>query len=149
MNLKRILLGGLLAGLVNNFLGITFAHFVLQDELRAVMARLGITSFPAYTPFLHLGTRFAAGMALMWLCAALRPCFGPGPRTALIAGLGAWFFWYAVFALGMASWPLFSHRALLLIAPGAWSKSRSPAWRVPGSTARTEHNFLLDKYVCR
>lgn len=131
INLKRVLLGGLLAGLVNNLLGIGFAHLVLRDELQAVMARLNLTSFPAYTPFLHLGTRFAAGIALVWLYAALRPRFGPGPRTAVITGLAAWFFWYAAFALSMATWPLFPHRTLLLVA--LWGLVEAPLTCLTGA----------------
>lgn len=124
INLKRVFLGGLLAGLVNNLLGIAFAHFVLWQEVEALMAKLNLTSFPGYTPFLHLGTRFGAGIALVWLYAAIRPRFGPGPKTAVIAGLTAWFFWYGVFALGMATWGLFSGRALLLMA--LWGLVEAP-----------------------
>lgn len=114
INLKRVLWGGLLAGLVNNILGIGFAHLVLWDEVRATMERLQITSLPSYTPWVHLTTRFVSGIALVWLYAALRPRFGPGPKTAIIAGLTAWVFLYGVFSASLATWPFLSHRALIL-----------------------------------
>lgn len=32
------------------------------------------------------------GVSTMWLYAAIRPRFGPGPRTAAMAGFAVWFF---------------------------------------------------------
>jgi hypothetical protein len=36
-----------------------------------------------------IGT-FVIGFLLVWLYAAIRPRFGPGPKTAIIAGLAVW-----------------------------------------------------------
>ncbi|MGH9603323.1 MAG: hypothetical protein ACRD24_13145 [Terriglobales bacterium] len=33
---------------------------------------------------------FVAGIWIMWLYAAIRPRYGPGPRTAAVAGLAGW-----------------------------------------------------------
>ncbi len=33
---------------------------------------------------------FLAGITVVWLYAAIRPRFGPGPRTAMIAGFALW-----------------------------------------------------------
>ena len=33
---------------------------------------------------------FLFGIALIWIYAAIRPRFGPGPKTAVIAGLTVW-----------------------------------------------------------
>src|SRR5437667_4515115 len=38
---------------------------------------------------------FVLGVLLVWLYAAIRPRFGPGPKTSLIAGLVLWFLAYA------------------------------------------------------
>ena len=41
---------------------------------------------------------FLLGIALVWLYAAVRPRFGPGPKTAVITGLAAWFLlWFLGF----------------------------------------------------
>jgi hypothetical protein len=34
---------------------------------------------------------FLLGIALVWFYAAVRPRFGPGPKTAVITGLAVWF----------------------------------------------------------
>ena len=44
---------------------------------------------------------FVVGILLVWLYAAIRPRFGAGPRTAIIAALVVWFLAYA--------WPQFGH----------------------------------------
>lgn len=131
INHKRVLAGGLLAGLVNNLLGIGFAHFVLWDEVMAAMHRLQLTTFPVYTPFVHLASRFVVGVALIWLYAALRPRFGPGPRTAVIAGLVAWVFLYAVVSASLLTWQIFSPRALLLTT--LWGLVEAPLSTLAGA----------------
>lgn len=39
----------------------------------------------------------AYGIILIWIYAAIRPRFGPGPRTAVIAGLTFWSIAYLLF----------------------------------------------------
>jgi hypothetical protein len=41
---------------------------------------------------------FLTGIALVWLYAAIRPRFGPGPRTALVAAFATWFVGHLYFA---------------------------------------------------
>jgi hypothetical protein len=51
-----------------------------------VAAPEGAGTMIAYVVF-----NLVLGIALVWLCAAVRPRFGPGPKTAVITGLAAWF----------------------------------------------------------
>ena len=50
---------------------------------------------------------FVLGFSTMWLYAAIRPRYGPGPKTAAAAGFAVWFFgsWVNAFwaALGVVS----------------------------------------------
>src|ERR1022692_4260888 len=39
---------------------------------------------------------FAAGIIAVWLYAAMRPRFGPGPRTAIRAGAAVWLLAHAM-----------------------------------------------------
>jgi hypothetical protein len=48
---------------------------------------------------------FAAGIAIVWVYAAMRPRFGAGPKTAMLAGVTVWALAYA---LGTAA-PVFLH----------------------------------------
>jgi len=89
----RVIAGGLLAGLIMN-VGEAILH-------GALLARAGTEAYlalgrtmptgPTYlAPLIAL--TFAQGVAAVWLYAAIRPRYGPGPGTALRAGLAVWFF---------------------------------------------------------
>jgi hypothetical protein len=114
---KRVLLGGLVAGLVSNVSGILLAHFFLADDVRALLQRLNV-QLGLGTALMHVSMRLAIGLGVVWLYAAIRPRFGPGPRTAALAGLVLWLFTYAFSLLGISSYGLYSERALVTAA--AW-----------------------------
>src|SRR5262245_48562139 len=87
INWSRVLIGGLVAGLIINISGITLAHAVFGEEyvhsLTAKMVKRPQWQVMAQ----HLGMRFWFGIVGVFLYAAIRPRFGPGPKTAIIAGL--------------------------------------------------------------
>jgi hypothetical protein len=91
MNLPRVLLGGLLAGLIMNVGEAALHAGVLGDETGVLYQNLHV---PPPTPGIHLGILIAAtfllGITGVWLYAAIRPRFGPGPRTAILAGIALW-----------------------------------------------------------
>jgi hypothetical protein len=90
MNAKRIVLGGLLAGLIIN-IGETILNVpVIGAEFDAVIQRLGLPAMAGATIGLFMLMCFGLGILCTWLYAAIRPRFGEGPRTALIAGAVVW-----------------------------------------------------------
>ena len=96
MNYSRVLLGGLIAGLVLNILGFAGMHLFFIDDFSQALQDRNISMSPTIVAFFeHLAMRFVAGIALLWLYAAMRPRFGPGPRCALLAGLVVWYLAYA------------------------------------------------------
>lgn len=117
INWKRVVLGGLAAGVVSNISGITVAHFFFEEEVYAAAQRLNLTFGPGVAT-LHVTMRLALGMGIVWLYAAIRPRFGPGPRTALVAGSAMWLFAYVWSLLGMRPYRIYPDD-LLLIA-GVW-----------------------------
>ncbi len=95
INYVRVILCGLLAGLVLN-LGEAFLNFVVlagqwEEALRAINKEPPGGSMTVV--FVILG--FVLGWAIVWVYAAIRPRMGPGPRTAICAGLAVWFLSYA------------------------------------------------------
>lgn len=101
INAGRVILGGLVAGLVVD-IGESILNIpIMGSEFDAAMQALGVEPVggPAIAVFFVLG--FALGIAAVWLYAAIRPRFGPGPRTAAIAGLAVWFFASAYPGIGM------------------------------------------------
>ena len=65
INWARVLLGGLLAGLVLNLLGMASVHLFLGPELHALHHRLDLPR-PGNSQFVvHLAIRFALGIVLV------------------------------------------------------------------------------------
>ena len=115
INSKRVVLGGLAAGVLNNICGIGAAHFFFQQEIEATLKRLNLTFGPGVA-LQHITMRLLMGIAVTWLYAAIRPRCGPGPRTAVVAGTAMWLFAYVWAYLGMWPYQIFSDRTLLLAA---------------------------------
>ncbi len=94
-----VLIGGVAAGLII-IVGETILNAILLGaEWNALRTRFGL---PALTTAQMTGgvlITILYGIFLVWLYAAIRPRFGPGPRTAVIAGLAFWLVAY-VFFLG-------------------------------------------------
>jgi len=115
MNVSRLLVGGLVAGLVFNVLGMASA--VLFD-LETAFARADWTPEPA-TPFIHLGMRFLLGVVAVFVYAAMRSRFGAGPRTAAIVGVVLWFVGYLLPGMLLAELGIFEGmQAIYLLAWG-------------------------------
>jgi antibiotic biosynthesis monooxygenase (ABM) superfamily enzyme len=92
INLGRVLLGGLLAGVVLTVLEFVLNGLILGDRWTAAMESLNRTAPEgAGVMIAYVVWNFVLGIALVWFYAAVRPRFGPGPKTAVITGLAVWF----------------------------------------------------------
>ena len=91
MNWKRILLGGLAAGvLIDAFEG-GRSGLLFGEQFRAEMARLGLgLQVGPGGGLFFVAWGFIIGIVSVWLYAAVRPRLGPGPRTAAIVALALW-----------------------------------------------------------
>ena len=92
INMKKVVIGGLIAGVVLNVIDLVLFGVVLKTQMAAAMQALGkppITD--AQMPWFVV-LDFVAGVSLVWLYAAMRPRFGAGPATAAKAGVAGWFF---------------------------------------------------------
>src|SRR6266576_2586975 len=91
INLQKVIVGGLIAGVVLNIVDFVLFGVVLKDQMAAAMTSLNRPAMTnAQVPwFVFLD--FVAGVFLVWLYAAIRPRFGAGPGTAVRAGLAGWF----------------------------------------------------------
>lgn len=101
LNLGRVVLGGLLAGLVLNIGEYGLNEVVLKAEWDAVLARDGSEAYTLGQSAGFIAIIFAAGIVTVWLYAAMRPRFGAGPKTAVIAGLTVWLLAWALLTLSV------------------------------------------------
>jgi hypothetical protein len=92
INYGRVILGGLVAGIVLNVLAWLVDGYMLaalwSDGMRMLHHQ---PNFSVRTLVLFNLIGFAAGMAMVWIYAAIRPRFGAGVKTAVYAGLVFWF----------------------------------------------------------
>lgn len=96
INYGRVVLGGLVTGLIANILHGLFWFAVQGQAVWIAQAKM----FDMYKPgVMFPRPTFMAGYGVMllfwgivtiWFYAAMRPRFGPGPRTAVIAAIAVW-----------------------------------------------------------
>ena len=103
INMMKVVVGGLIAGLVLNVIDFVLFGMVLKDQMAAAMTSINRPAMTnAQIPwFVFLD--FVAGIFLVWMYAAIRPRFGAGPATAAKAGVAAWFVGNLLVSLFM--WP--------------------------------------------
>ena len=90
INVRHVILGGLVAGFVANLLDFATGMLFMSEDMAVNAQRLGID--PAIgtatsTMVVWVLIDFIYGLLIVFTYAAMRPRFGPGPRTAIIAGL--------------------------------------------------------------
>jgi hypothetical protein len=113
INTNKVLVGGVAAGVVMVVLDMLVTGGLLADRWNAAMERLGL---PPFTEggldelVVFLLSYVVLGIALAFGYAAMRPRFGAGARTALIAG---GIFWLATVptivgltSMGVFEWSL-------------------------------------------
>lgn len=99
INAGRVVTGGLVAGLIINVGEAVLNLGVIAEQSTAAMEALGLPAVSGAAAMVFVVFGFLLGIALIWLYAAIRPRFGPGPRTALVAAVTLWalaFLWPAV-----------------------------------------------------
>jgi len=91
INIRRVILGGLVAGVVANAFDFVITSYVMGTEFAAMLARLNVSQEAARSWIWVFGVAdFLWGLLLVFTYAAIRPRFGPGPRTAIIGAVILW-----------------------------------------------------------
>jgi hypothetical protein len=108
INWTRVLTGGLLAGLVINIVE-AVSGSVYMDEMKAALESHGLSmNESALMMVFWVIYGFVWGIAAIWLYASIRPRYGAGPKTAVIAGVAFWFIGYLLPIIGWSSVGLYS-----------------------------------------
>ncbi|HEY4658222.1 MAG TPA: hypothetical protein VIH11_01820 [Gemmatimonadaceae bacterium] len=116
MNTGKVVVGGLVAGLVMNVIDYVTNTYVLATQMKTEMDKLNpslMTNMEgSNTMITWIVLDFVLGILLVWTYAAIRPRFGAGPKTAVYAGLLFWLIggvlWASLTAMGMWSWSFFA-----------------------------------------
>jgi hypothetical protein len=99
INVGRVIVGGLVAGLVMNVVDGVTNGAILGARWEVEAKRLGIDMSQQSQALAGWVTfDFLCGIVLVWLYASIRPRYGPGAKTAVIAGLALWFITHLAFA---------------------------------------------------
>jgi hypothetical protein len=90
INWARVLLGGLIAGVVVDVLWFAVWGPLAGRTLTAALLTLGHPMQETVsTTVLMVVLGFVSGIVAIWLYAAIRPRYGAGPGTAALAGVAA------------------------------------------------------------
>lgn len=90
INVGRVILGGLVAGLIINISEYVLNTYVVAAEMTAIMERMGLPPIGMHQIAWFLILTFVMGIVIVFLYAGLRPRFGAGAKTAVIAGVAVW-----------------------------------------------------------
>jgi hypothetical protein len=91
INVTRLILGGIVAGIAINLLDYLVDGVWLAPRWVHDMAMLGKLGLSPVQIIWYNVLGLLTGLAAIWLYAAIRPRFGAGAKTAIIAGLAVWF----------------------------------------------------------
>ena len=92
INFGRVLLGGILAGVVLNVGEYLLNEVVMGAEMREMMAKHNFV-MPTGPSFMIMavGVTLVMGIVMVWVYALVRPRLGPGPKAAIVAAVIMWF----------------------------------------------------------
>jgi hypothetical protein len=100
INWGRVLIGGIVAGIVINVSEYVLNEIVLKSRWDAWIAASGRTPPDPGTAIpLWIVYGFLVAITAVWIYAAIRPRFGPGPGTAARAGFVTWILAYLLWAI--------------------------------------------------
>lgn len=131
---SKVVVGGLVAGLVANVVGFVGFGMLLaprmEAEAAAVAPALQGRGMEGTAIATQLVATFILGFLLVWLYAAMRARFGPGPRTAVYAALVVWLCgflfhldWLLVGMMTPATYAMASLAALVQVVAAAMAGS--------------------------
>ena len=90
INLGRVLVGGLVAGVIINIGEFIFNGVLFAEDMNAAMAALNKPPIDPSMIIWFVLISFGFAFMLVWTYAAMRPRFGPGVQTAICASALCW-----------------------------------------------------------
>lgn len=91
INFGRVLLAGLIAGAVLTIGEYLLNDVVLGSQMKDYFARHNFPNPPGSFMVIAICATVVLGIVMVFVYAMIRPRFGPGPKTAVIAAIIVWF----------------------------------------------------------
>jgi hypothetical protein len=114
-NWTRVFLGGLLAGVVFIVLGFAAYAIYMEKLYTPAIEALGLsTQITAWLYILAVVMALISGILAVWLYSAIRPRYGAGPKTAVIAGIAFYVLSGLLPAISISSMGMFPTNVLVI-----------------------------------
>jgi hypothetical protein len=113
INWIRVILGGLVAGVIINIFEFALNGVVLAKDMEAAISALGRQMGGAQLA-MFIAWGFLVGIFAIWLYAGIRPRYGAGPKTALCAASAVWSLGYLLAAVTPLALNLFPTRLMVI-----------------------------------
>ncbi len=136
---SRVLLGGLVAGLVIVVGEYILNGIILFSEITSQRQKFGLGDPTAGELTIGAIITVLYGVTLIWIYAAIRPRFGPGPRTALIAAATFWAIAYVLFLATLWANGLVSMK--FAVVSILWGMLEAPVAALIGASFYREESF--------
>lgn len=107
INWNRVIVGGLVAGVVLNLGEWVLHEVVLASQMEEAVSQMGMELPSGSDIGIFVTMTFVLGLLLVWLYAAIRPRYGPGPKAAILSGLFGWILLYAFWFVYNLAWQIF------------------------------------------
>ena len=135
INTGKVLVGGVVAGVVMNVIDFIVNMFIVGERMKAetdaFKPGLSDQMMSTNTMISYIVMDFILGIALVWTYAAIRPRFGPGIKTASYAAILFWIlagiFLSGYLHMGMMStglWFTFAFLGLVNFLLSAWAGAK-------------------------
>jgi len=118
INYGRVILGGLLAGLVLNIGEYLLNEVVFKQQMEEMFRKINVPPPGGSFIAIAVGITFLLGILIVCLYAMIRPRYGAGPKTAICAALVIWFCVYVY--CGVLNAALFGISTSFLIIGMVW-----------------------------
>lgn len=119
INYVRVLLGGLVAGVILTIGEYLINEVVLAKQMEEAFRRLNVPKPGNNFIIAATGMTILLGVVLVWLYALIRARLGPGPKAAVVAAIILWFGVYVY--TGVLNGMLFQIPMTLMLIGFAWS----------------------------
>lgn len=131
INNGKVITSGLAAGLVLNVIDFLSNTYLLGSRSQMELSMVNPSIWAALNDPKNIAwfvaIDFALGILVVWLYAAIRPRFGPGPGTAVKAGVFTWLvggviwaFFYFMGLMSLGTYALGGVIALVNLVAAAW-----------------------------